>query len=265
MDISTIIGIVAGLGLIVYGIISGGGELRSFYDFSSILITIGGTVSATVATFPLSTFKALGTHMKIVFGKNPYKPQEYIEVLVEFAQEARRKGILALEDKAMGQKDKFFSKSVMLVVDAVDPVKTKEMLENELDCIDARHAASRAIYDRAAAYAPSFGMIGTLIGLINMLANLDMDAEGGSKQLTSGMATALITTLYGSMIANLVFQPFSNKLKVRHEAEMLCKSIIVEGVIAIQAGDNPKHIEERLNSFLNNKLQNAEEKKSKKS
>ena len=125
----------------------------------------------------------------------------------------------------------------MLIVDALDPEKTKELIQNEIDNLEIRHSNVWRMYDKASTYAPAYGMIGTLIGLINMLANLNMDAEEGSAALTQGMATALLTTLYGSLLANLVFMPISNKLRARHEEEVL-SMIIAEGVMAIQAGDN---------------------------
>ena len=134
---------------------------------------------------------------------------------------------------------------MMLIVDAVDPEKVKTLLETELDYLDERHAQDRAFYDKAAAYAPAFGMIGTLMGLINLLQSLtDPDA------IAPAMALALVTTFYGTILSNLIFMPISNKLRVRHEEEYLCKMIVVEGVQAIQAGDNPKFIEEKLTQLI---------------
>lgn len=251
MDFAGIIGLVMGFGLMVFGIIDGGGNIaKDFVDVPSLAITIGGTFAATICSFPLGVYKAIPKHFKIAFGKSKYNPKQYIETIVEYAVDARKKGILSLEDKVNEQQDEFMKKSVMLVVDAIEPEKTKRILENELDCLESRHQQGFKIYEKASSFAPAFGMIGTLIGLVNMLANLDLNSDEGSKALTSGMATALITTLYGSILANLLLSPFANKLRYRHAEEMLCKEIIVEGVIAIQAGDNPKHIEERLNSFL---------------
>lgn len=150
----------------------------------------------------------------------------------------------------MQHEDRFLRDSVMLIVDAIEPEKAKEILDNELDCLADRHARGRQVFGRAAAFSPAFGMIGTLIGLINMLRGSDITVEGGAQQMVAGMAVALITTFYGTIFANLVLTPISNKLKARHDEEMLCKEIIVEGVLAIGAGDNPRHIEERLYAFL---------------
>jgi len=255
MDLTTIIGLLVGFGLILYGIMFEGKAIQPmnvmrFVDFASILITIGGTLAATLAAFPLSYFKSVPKHMKILVQKNKYDPKKFIDIIVEFAQEARRKGILSLEDKANEQEDEFLKKTIMLIVDAIEPEKAKEMLENELSCLDTRHLQGVKIYEKASSLAPAFGMIGTLIGLVNMLAGLDMESADGASNLTAGMAVALITTFYGSVMANLVLTPIANKLRVKHAEEMLCKEIVVEGVLAIQAGDNPKHIEERLSAYL---------------
>lgn len=261
MDFGGIISLILGFGLIVYGIIVGGGNImKDFVDVASIAITVGGTIAATIGSFPLSDFKTLPKHFKIAFGKSKFNPKQSIETIVEYALDARRKGILSLEDKLNEQPDPFMKKSVMLIVDAIDPEKTKSILENELNCLESRHMQGIKIYEKSSSFAPAFGMIGTLVGLVNMLANLDLNSDEGSKALTSGMATALITTLYGSIFANLMLSPFANKLRARHAEEMLCKEIIVEGVISIQAGDNPKHIEERLYSFLEPSMRGSSDK-----
>lgn len=270
MDLTGIIGLLVGIFLMVFGCVADmfgpdvvvtipdlTDRLKNFYDLTSIVITIGGTLAATVCSFPISAFKDVPKHMKVAFSSNKHKPLDYIQIIVEFAQDARRKGILSLEDKVNEQEDEFMKKSVMLIVDAIEPTKTKTILENELDNLDTRHNASVKIYEKASTFAPAFGMIGTLIGLVNMLAGLDLESEGGADDLTSGMAVALITTLYGCLLANLVLTPIANKLRYRHAEEMVCKEIVVEGVIAIQSGDNPKHIEERLLAFLPQDVRDA--------
>ena len=249
MDFSSIIGLIAGLGLIVFGIMDGG-VISGFISPASMAITFGGTIAATVIAFPFSSFKQIPGQLKIVLRKNKYNPHDYIATIVNFAQEARKKGLLSLEERASKEKDPFLRNSIMLLVDAIDPTKVKEMLENELDCLEERHSKGWYLYDKAAAFALAFGMIGTLIGLINMLANLNMDSAEASKLLGQGMSLALITTFYGSVAANLVLIPLANRLRMRHNEEMLCKEMVVDGVIAIQAGENPRHIEERLNAFL---------------
>lgn len=155
------------------------------------------------------------------------------------------KGLLSLEDKLNDIQDPFLHNSLLLVVDSVDLEKVKNLMETELTQLDERHALDREFYERGASAAPAFGMIGTLIGLILMLGNMsDVD------KLAQGMAVALITTLYGSLLANVIFTPMANKLKARHDEEFLCKTLIMEGVIAIQEGENPKFIEEKLYKLL---------------
>jgi len=233
MDITTLVGIIVGFLLIGYGIVSNG-PLSDFYDVGSILITVGGTIAATFASFPLSTFAKIPKHMKIIMSGNKQKPQQYIDTIVELAQEARRKGILALEEKVRDNSDPFLVKCVMLIVDAIEPEKAREILESELNNLEVRHSEAWKLYEKTAAFAPAFGMIGTLIGLVQMLKNLDLDAEGGAQALAQGMSTALITTFYGVIIANLLCMPIATKLRSRHDEEMLTKEIIVEGVLAIQ-------------------------------
>lgn len=259
MDLMGIFALLAGLFLVVFGICFNDvsfslSTLINFYSISSIAITFGGTIAATLLSYPASYFKNIPKHLKILLKKSPYDPQKYISTIVEFAEAARRKGLLSLEDMANNEKDPFLKNSVMLIVDAVSPDKVKDLLDMELDNLEDRHAHGWQFYEKSATYAPAFGMIGTLIGLINMLKNMDMSATDGATKMAQGMSVALITTFYGSMIANLFLVPIAQRLHMRHDEEMICKEIVVQGVIAIQSGDNPRFIEERLNSFLCQKV-----------
>lgn len=248
---SYLIGLVAGVALLVWGM--GIGTLGNFFDPQSIAIVLGGVVASVIMSFPPSAFKDIPKHFKIIFSKKATDPNEYIAKLVDYAQEARRKGLLTLEDKANEEEDEFLKNSIMLIVDAIEPTKVKEMLENELNCLEARHAEGRGFYEKAATFAPAYGMIGTLIGLINMLKAMGDIASGDAASgLGASMSVALVTTFYGSVIANLFLMPISHRLKSKHDEEMLCKEIIVEGVLAIHAGTNPRHIEERLKAFVRN-------------
>ncbi len=246
MDISNILGLLLGLGLIVYGIIGGGGQMGWFIDVASIAITVGGTFAGLMISFPFSTWARIPKHFKILLFPPKNNPHTYIEKITELAQEARKKGLLALEEKAQETGDPFLQNSIMLIVDGMEPAKVKQILDSELENLTERHMADISFYEKGAAFGPAFGMLGTLVGLINMLYTMQENPDG----LAQGMATALITTFYGSMIANLIFQPIANKLTVRHNDEMLCKLIICEGVISIQAGENPRHIEDKLLNFL---------------
>lgn len=230
------------------------GSLLNFWDLASVLIVLGGTISAVVASFPLSALKNVGKHFSIIIKGNQFNPEPLIESLVEFAQLARKNGLLALEEKANELEDPFYKRSIMLIVDATEAEKVKEVLEQEVESMAARHDEEAAIYERASAYAPAFGMIGTLIGLINMLKNMNLD-DGASESIGLNMSVALITTLYGVVLANLFFNPIAKKLEIRNNEEILYRQIIIDGVLGIQAGDNPKTLKERLVSSLTKKQQ----------
>ncbi len=258
MDITTIVGIIAGLVLICFGVVFDPSEtsifvfrnLINFVDIPSVFIVLGGTISAVIASYPASTLKQIPKHIKILLSGSKYNPMEYIDLLVEFSQVARKNGLLALEEMANKQTDPFFKQSIMLIVDATDPEKVKSMLNNDLDYLAERHSDSVGIYEKASSFAPAFGMIGTLIGLVNMLKNMNLDGSTGASSLGSDMSVALITTFYGCILANLVFSPIAKKLSIRNDEEYLCKQIIIEGVLSIQSGENPKFMKEKLISYL---------------
>lgn len=252
MDIMSIVGILLALVCMLTGMVFDQEamkiiwtNMRAFFDVPSVFITVGGTIGVMMISFPGKSFLKIGKHMKILFRPKVYAPKQYIGEIVALATEARVKGLLSLEDKLHEIEDPFLNKSLMLVVDSVDIEKVRALMVAEIEQLDERHSLDREFYEKGASYAPAFGMIGTLVGLILMLGNMtDVDA------LASGMATALITTLYGSILANIIFMPIAAKLKARHDEEFLCKMLIMEGIIAIQEGDNPKFIEEKLYKLL---------------
>ena len=221
------------------------GNLMAFFDPASIAIVLGGTTAALLVSYPLEFFKKIPKHFKILFKHKKEDPKEIITEIVEFAKEARINGLLALEEKVNEVKDPFMKKSLMMVVDSTDPEKVRQLMETEMDNMEDRHSQAQGFYLKGSDYAPAFGMIGTLIGLINLLGNLS-----DSDSLASNMAVALITTLYGSFLANMLFKPIAAKLKTRHEEEVLTMLIISTGVQAIQDGDNPNFIEEKLYKLL---------------
>lgn len=251
MDLLSVLGWIWGIGVLLFGILFDKekgfviANLMNFFDAPSVAVVLGGVIAALMISFPLRCFTKIPRHLKIIFFPTKYNPQDYIVQIVELAKEARVNGLLSLEGKLEETKDPFLKNSMMLVVDAVEPEKVKALLETELDYLDERHAQDRAFYDKAAAYAPAYGMIGTLMGLVNLLKQLsDPDA------IAPAMALALVTTFYGSILANMVFMPISNKLRIRHEEEYLCKLIVAEGVESIQAGDAPRFIEEKLTQLI---------------
>lgn len=231
------------------------GYLSNFVDLSSILIVIGGTLSVVIACYP-KLAKSFPKHFKIMLRANAFDPSQYVDQLTELAQIARKNGLLALEEKANEQTDPFFKQAIMLIVDANDPDRVRGILENDIEQTSARHQEVVAMYERGSNAAPAFGMIGTLIGLINMLKQLD---GADMNSLGPNMAVALVTTFYGSLLAHVVFNPIAANLTARDEEEILCRQIIVEGIMAIQSGENPKFLRERLMTFMNEKLREGGE------
>ena len=269
MNINYIIGIVGAFGVFLLGCVMGinigpkaAGKppitfelanLWNFFDAASIFITIGCTLFIVVASFPGHMLKNIPKHFKIILNNKMFDPKGYIDQLVELAQIARKNGLLSLEEKANEQTDPFFKQAIMLIVDANDQDKVRGILENDVECMSARHEDAAALYDKASSVAPAFGMVGTLVGLINMLKSMNLSGDGGADSLGTSMGTALITTLYGCLLAHMVFGPVAQLLRGRDSEEVLCKQIIVEGVMAIQAGENPKSLRERLLTYMSQK------------
>ena len=234
--------------------------IGNFGDISSVLIVVGGTLSVVIACYPKLAL-SIPKHFMIMLHSKTFDPHQYVDELMELAQIARKNGLLALEEKANEQKDPFFKQAIMLIVDANDPERVRGILTNEIEQASARHHEVIAMYERGSNAAPAFGMIGTLIGLINMLKELD---GADMTSLGPNMAVALITTFYGSLLAHVVFNPIASNLTARDEEEILCREIILEGIMAIQSGENPKFLRERLMTFLNQKLSEENEEGGKK-
>lgn len=248
MDISTLIGWVMAVGLVVWGI--GFSKLGNFWDPQSLAIVLGGAIAALIASYPFRILKEVPKHILICFRGGKYNVPKLVDQLVDLAMLARQSGLLALEEKAEEIKDPFLKQSVLMIVDASDPDKVREMLEKQMDDMIARHDEAAGLYEKASAYAPAFGMIGTLIGLINMLKGLNLDGGGGASSLGADMSVALITTFYGSGLANIFCQPVAKKLRVREAEEELYCSTVIEGLMGIQAGENPKMLREHLLSCM---------------
>lgn len=219
----------------------------NFVDVSGILIVLGGTLAVVIACYP-KLARSIPSHIKIMLRAKAFDPSAYVEQLVELAQIARKNGLLALEEKANDQPDPFFKQAIMLIVDANDPDRVRSILENDIEQTSARHQEVVAMYERGSNAAPAFGMIGTLIGLINMLKGLD---GADMESMGPNMSVALITTFYGSFLAHVIFNPIAANLTARDEEEVLCRQIVVEGIMAIQSGENPKFLRERLMTFMN--------------
>lgn len=231
------------------------GKLINFFDAPSLLIVVCGTLSVVIACYP-KLAKSFPAHMKIMLRAKAFDPDIYVEKLTELAQIARKNGLLALEEKANEQTDPFFKQAIMLIVDANDPDRVRSILENDIEQTSARHQEVVAMYERGSNAAPAFGMIGTLIGLINMLKGLD---GADMESLGPNMSVALVTTFYGSFLAHVIFNPIAANLTARDEEEVLCRQIIVEGIMAIQSGENPKFLRERLMTFMKQKSRDGGE------
>ena len=209
------------------------------------MITLGGTIAATFINYPLDQILSIFKVVQHVFRRKLPPPEDVIANLVYFTEKARREGILALEEEAEALDDEFIKKGLQLVVDGSDPQLVRNILETELAFVEERHKSSQGLFITMATLAPAFGMLGTIIGLIAMLRSLD-----DPRSIGPAMALALITTFYGSIIANLVCIPVAGKLSVRSGEEILLKELVIEGVLSLQAGENPRLVEEKLKAFL---------------
>lgn len=245
MDLGIVTGIVLGFVLIFMGISLNGGAVLSFVDLASLLIVLGGTIASTFVHFKAGQLKGLGQILRVALFHNDQSPREAIRLLVGFAQKARREGLLAMEEDAEAVEDHFLRKGIRLVVDGTDPETVRQILDIELTFLEERHRHGQKIFEHMGAVSPAFGMLGTLIGLIIMLGNIDNPDTIGP-----AMAVALITTFYGLIFAHLMFLPIAGKLRVKSEEEVLLREVMIEGILSIQAGENPYIVEQKLESFL---------------
>lgn len=245
MDIATIIGLIGGTACIVMSVITSGGTMMGIIDIPSVFMTIGGSFCALMIVAPLkdvlTTMKVMGKVFKIPdFGE-----KMLVQNMVALSEKARREGILALEEGLEDLDDEFMKTGLRLVVDGTDGVVIRGIMESEMSQIEARHMGFIGIVNQWAGYAPGFGMIGTVLGLVGMLRNLE-----DKSSLGPNMAVALITTLYGCLLANWILGPIAQKLSGQNANEMRTKEMIIEGVLSIQAGDNPRILAMKLLTYL---------------
>jgi chemotaxis protein MotA len=245
VDIATIVGIIAAFGLVIVSIMMGS-PLTLFIDYPSVLIVFGGTLGATLINYPLKEVLSIVKVTSQAFFQKLPLPSSLIPVLVEAAKKARVEGVLSLESVIKeGNHDPFFVKGLQLAIDGTEPDLINQIMEVEMDYISSRHKIGIGVLDAMGNYAPALGMIGTLIGLVMMLQSMNDPSAIGP-----AMAVALITTFYGSILANLVFIPIAGKLRLRSEEELLLKEIILAGILSIQSGDNPRIVEQKLNNYV---------------
>ncbi len=248
MDLATIIGLVMCFGLMIFGIVTGDdgfAALGNFVHAQSALITLGGAFGATLVSNKMTDFINGVKGILIAIKDKKQDQTETIKKIIELSNVARKEGLLALEEAAGNLEDPFMQKGVLLIVDGTEPDLVRAILETELSCIEQRHKKVIGVWETLAAMGPAWGMIGTLIGLINMLKHLE-----DINQVGPNMSTALITTMYGSMLANWIALPIANKLRTNNAQEITLKEVMIEGLLSIQAGENPRVIEEKLKSFL---------------
>lgn len=244
MDIGTLIGLLLAFGFPLMAILLAGNPL-GYMDPQSVLIVLGGTLGFTIASFPLALLMGIGGIFSKVLFPPQTNPLKIVETLVDFSERARREGILALENAIGEIEDDFLKTGIRLAVDGVEPDMIKEILSTEIAFIEDRHKKGAGIFAGIGTAAPAFGMIGTLIGLVAMLQNLSDPSSIGVP-----MAVALLTTLYGAVVANAFAIPVSEKLRARSAEETLAKEVTIEGIMAIQSGDNPRIVQQRLLAFL---------------
>ena len=222
-----------------------------YYDLPSVIITIGGSIAGVLASNKLKDFIIGLKSISLAFKEKVIDPGAVISNIIDLSNVARKEGLLALEEASNDIEDPFLKKGIMLVVDGTDPELVRGILETELTCLEERHKKVISFWEKWAELGPAWGMIGTLIGLVNMLNNME-DASS----IGPSMAVALITTLYGSIIANWLCNPVATKMKVNNDLEVIIKEVMVEGLLSIQAGENPRVIEEKLKSFLSPAVRN---------
>ncbi len=222
-----------------------------YYDLPSVIITIGGSIAGVLASYKLKDFIIGLKSITLAFKEKVIDPGTVISNIIDLSNVARKEGLLALEEASNDIDDPFLKKGIMLVVDGTDPELVRGILETELTCLEERHKKVISLWEKWAELGPAWGMIGTLLGLVNMLNNME-DASS----IGPSMAVALITTLYGSIIANWLCNPVATKMKVNNDLEVIVKEVMVEGLLSIQAGENPRVIEEKLKSFLSPAVRN---------
>lgn len=250
-DILTAIGITLGFGMMLWGMAMVSiteysiGQLKLFWDISSVIITIGGSFCALLIAYPFNTFKKLFKIIVQAFRESEKSAPDIIGEFVSLSRKARRGGLLSLEDEISSIEEEFLKKGLQMVVDGIEPETIREIMDLEISEMERRHKEGIEMLRTWGGYAPAFGMAGTLIGLIQMLANLS-----DSSQIASGMAKALITTFYGSLMAYLIFNPMAANLALKSEQEVVIRDMMLEGILSIQSGVNPRIVEEKLMAYL---------------
>jgi chemotaxis protein MotA len=252
MDKATVIGFVLGIGAIVGGQVLEGGTIHSIIQLTAAVIVFGGTFGAVFISFPFHEVVGAFQGIKKIIKEPPQDPYKIIRQITNYTNKARKEGILSLEKEIKNVEDSFLKKSLTMAVDGVEPNMIREVMEKELEYIDEHGKGSSKVFRSAGGYAPTIGILGAVLGLIQVMENLNDPTKLGA-----GIATAFVATVYGVGSANLLFIPISSKLELRHRHEMIVKEMILEGIVSVSMGENPRLIEEKLVSFLSEKQKNS--------
>jgi chemotaxis protein MotA len=245
MDLATIGGLILGLSAIVISYTIEGGRLAAVFQFAPIMIVLGGTIGASMVTTSFKTVMAIPAYLRVALFHHPKDPHEIIDRLIKMAERARREGILGLENELTESEEPFFRKAMQLVIDGTEITVLRSILETDIAFVEDRHKRGIDLFRKMGGFAPTMGIIGTVLGLIHTLAN-----TSDPSKMAASIASAFIATLWGVATANLIYLPISDKLKMRNDDEMANLELMMEGATAIQAGDNPRMIRTRLTSFL---------------
>lgn len=244
MDLGLLFGILGTWALLVWALLSGG-DVTYYVDYASLILVLGCTFTISFFVSPAGTMKNIIPVIKKAIFPERHSLEKIILDMVHYAEIARRNGILSLESVTKDIEDKFVVRGLQMAIDGTDPELIEQVLNNEVDNLAERHEANKGLFDAMGKYSPAFGMIGTLVGLVVMLKNMDDPSAIGP-----GMAVAILTTLYGAIIANCMALPMSDRLAKRSGEEVLAKTIIIKGILSIQSGDNPRVVEQKLRSYL---------------
>jgi chemotaxis protein MotA len=252
LDLATLIGLVVAGGLVMGAIVMGGSGAW-FIDYHSMMIVLGGTMGATLINYPLAEVISVFRVTKNAFRHRSRNPMNLIPTMVRFAKKARREGILSFESAVKEMDDHFLARGMQMAIDGLESEAIEEVLTTEILWLEERHRLGAEIFSTMGTYAPAVGMLGTIIGLVQMLMQMQDPSAIGAP-----MAVALLTTFYGTFLANLLFLPIAGKLRVRSKQEVLAKQMAVMGILAIQAGDNHRIVEQKLRAFLSPNMRTAQ-------
>jgi chemotaxis protein MotA len=254
MDIATIAGLIVGIGAVLVSFVMEGGHLSSIFQLPAIMIVIGGTIGASIITTSFKTISNIPNLLKLALFSKQADPLRTIDRIVSMSEKARREGILGLENDLKNIRDPFFRKAIQLVIDGTEITVLKSILETEIAYIEERHKRGILFFQKMGGFSPTLGIIGTVLGLIHTLSNTE-----NADRMAQAIASAFIATLWGVALANLCYLPLGDKLKLRHEEELANLDLVMEGVISIQSGDNPRVVRTKLLSFISPHLRGSED------